>query len=59
MKDWGLRNVKDVCLADELLLDLLERMRIKYPNDLEYGREVRGLMERLSAGVEEGKVKMN
>ena len=43
MKDWGLRNVKDVCLADELLLDLLERMRIKYPNDLEYGREVRGL----------------
>jgi len=53
MKEWGIRNVKEVCLADELLLDLLDRMRVKYPNDIDYGREVRGLMVRLGNGVVE------
>jgi len=59
MKDWGIRNVKEVSLADELLLDVLERMRVKYPNDVDYGREVRSFMVRLNEGVEARKVDMN
>ncbi len=46
-------------LADELLLDLLERMRLKYPNDKDYGREVRGLLVRVGNKVGLGNVGLN
>ena len=58
-KDWGLRNCKEVNLADELVLDLLVRMRKKLPNDKDFGSEVSALLDRLQEGVEDKKVGLN
>lgn len=58
-KAWGLRNCKDLELADDLVLDLLVTMRIKYPNDQDFGKEVNSLLERLKAGMEAKKVSLN
>jgi len=58
-KAWGLRNCKDLELADELVLDLLVKMRKKYPNNHDFGGEVSSLLDRLSEGVEERKVGLN
>ena len=59
MEDWGIRNVRVKSLADDLLLDVLDRLESDYSNDGELGREVRELLGRLRKGVEEGKVKLN
>lgn len=58
-KNWGIRNCKEVDLADELLLDVLSRIRKKYPNDKDFGTEVASLLERLEKGVEEIKSRLN
>ena len=57
--DWKIRNCKDYDLADELALDLLVRMRKKFPNDQDFGREVSALLDRLRKGMEERKVGLN
>ena len=58
-KAWGLRNCKDLELADELVLDLLVKMRKDNPNNQDFGREVSLLLDRLIKGMEGGKVNLN
>jgi hypothetical protein len=58
-KAWGLRNCKDLELADELVLDLLVKMREDHPNDQDFGTEVSSMLDRLQEGMEKKKVSLN
>jgi len=49
---WGIKNCKELDLADELTLELLVRLRKKYPNDQDFGSEVDALLKRLTKALD-------